>query len=107
MRNMELTSGVTNDALAKEIKETLKESKSQVMHLVAPMPPNTAEQAYPSANLVRRRLSEFYNKQEMIQQDRAKKQAARKKKLQAQLALEEAELAFSKCSSNFIFHAHF
>ena len=93
---MELTTGVTNNALAKDIKESISVSKSQLIHLVPPMPVNTAQETYPSTNLIKRRLSEFYNKQEMIEAERAEKHAKKKKKLEAIKAAEMAELAYRK-----------
>ena len=96
MRNMELTTGVTNGTLAKDIKKSMSPSRSQTFYLVPPMPVQPSTEAYPSTNVIKRRLSEFYNKQEMIETERARKQAKKTKKIEAQKAKEAAELAYRK-----------
>lgn len=65
---MQISSGVTNEILAHDIKRTYLETedKKNKVHLVMPVRENVAQSNLPASNLVKRRLSDFYNKTEQL-----------------------------------------
>jgi len=73
LKHMELTNGVTNSMLASDIKECLAGGHKRRIHFVPPTRDNIALKNHPASSLVPRRLSDFYNKQEMLEADKSRK----------------------------------